>query len=179
MHGLLSFCLTFRTTFAPLVLFLQIFFGNSFSKSFANSQRYINKISRSIFKIWNFLSLFQLLFLWLKQNSPWIKFSSLLSRGFLDTNWKFLTINLKYGYWLRYNLKDTNWKLYFEKFEIGGGAILLLWANILSPFGINRQKRRPCEPYYFSPPMVHINMSEDYTNSGEGCGVTAKGKWYR
>jgi hypothetical protein len=25
MHGLLSFCLTFRTTFAPLVLFLQIF----------------------------------------------------------------------------------------------------------------------------------------------------------
>jgi hypothetical protein len=26
-------------------------------------------------------------------------------------------------------------------FEIGGGAVLLLWANILSPFGMNRQKR--------------------------------------
>jgi hypothetical protein len=25
-------------------------------------------------------------------------------------------------------------------FEIGGGAVLLLWANILSPFGMNRQK---------------------------------------
>jgi hypothetical protein len=35
---------------APLVLFLQ-FFANSFSKSFANSQRYMNNILRSIFKI--------------------------------------------------------------------------------------------------------------------------------
>jgi hypothetical protein len=26
-------------------------------------------------------------------------------------------------------------------FEIGGDAVLLLWANTLSPFGMNRQKR--------------------------------------
>jgi hypothetical protein len=26
-------------------------------------------------------------------------------------------------------------------FEIGGGAVLLLWAHIFSPFGMNRQKR--------------------------------------
>jgi hypothetical protein len=26
-------------------------------------------------------------------------------------------------------------------FEIGGGAVLLLWALIFSPFGMNRQKR--------------------------------------
>jgi hypothetical protein len=26
-------------------------------------------------------------------------------------------------------------------FENGGGAVLLLWAHILSPFGMNRQKR--------------------------------------
>jgi hypothetical protein len=26
-------------------------------------------------------------------------------------------------------------------FEIGGGAILLLWANTFSPFGMNRQKQ--------------------------------------
>jgi hypothetical protein len=26
-------------------------------------------------------------------------------------------------------------------FENGGGAVLLLWANTLSPFGINRQKQ--------------------------------------
>jgi hypothetical protein len=31
------------------------------------------------------------------------------------------------------NLKDI--------FEIGGGAILLLWANTFSPFGMNCQKR--------------------------------------
>jgi hypothetical protein len=26
-------------------------------------------------------------------------------------------------------------------FEIGGGAVLLLWANTFSPFDMNRQKR--------------------------------------
>jgi hypothetical protein len=30
-------------------------------------------------------------------------------------------------------------KLHF--FKIGGGAVLLLWANTFSPFGMNRQKR--------------------------------------
>jgi hypothetical protein len=51
--------LTFWTTFAPLVLFLQIFW-KIFSKSFfANSQRYINKISRSIFKILKFFPYFK------------------------------------------------------------------------------------------------------------------------
>jgi hypothetical protein len=25
--------------------------------------------------------------------------------------------------------------------KLGGGAVLLLWANTLSPFGMNRQKR--------------------------------------
>jgi hypothetical protein len=44
------FYLTFWTTFAPLVLFLQIFL-EIFSKPFANSQRSMSKIARSIFKI--------------------------------------------------------------------------------------------------------------------------------
>jgi hypothetical protein len=48
---LLSFILTFWTTLAPLVLFLQILFGKSFQSPFANNQRYMNKIARSIFKI--------------------------------------------------------------------------------------------------------------------------------
>jgi hypothetical protein len=26
-------------------------------------------------------------------------------------------------------------------FKISGGAVLLLWANTFSPFGMNRQKR--------------------------------------
>jgi hypothetical protein len=34
---------------------------------------------------------------------------------------------------------NTNLKDYF--FEIGGGAVFLLWANTFSPFGMNRQKR--------------------------------------
>jgi hypothetical protein len=33
---------------------------------------------------------------------------------------------------------NTNLKDYI--FEIGGGAVLLLWANTFSPFGMNRQK---------------------------------------
>jgi hypothetical protein len=45
------FYLTFWTTLAPLVLFLQILFENIFQNLFANSQRYMNKIARSIFKI--------------------------------------------------------------------------------------------------------------------------------
>jgi hypothetical protein len=45
------FYLTFWTTLAPLVLVLQILFGKSFQDPFANSQRYMNKIARSIFKI--------------------------------------------------------------------------------------------------------------------------------
>jgi hypothetical protein len=62
---------------------------------------------------------------------------------------------------------DTNWKLYFKKFEIGGSVVLLLWANTLSPFGINRKKRRLFEPSYFFP-MVQMNMSEDYTKVESG-----------
>jgi hypothetical protein len=29
----------------------------------------------------------------------------------------------------------------FKFLKIGGGAVLLLWANTFSPFGMNRQKR--------------------------------------
>jgi hypothetical protein len=36
-------------------------------------------------------------------------------------------------------LKFTNWKSLVLK--LGGGAVLLLWANTFSPFGMNRQKR--------------------------------------
>jgi hypothetical protein len=38
-------------------------------------------------------------------------------------------------------LKITIGKITFLNFEIGGGAVLLLWANTFSPFGMNRQKR--------------------------------------
>ena len=45
-------------------------FWKSFSKSFASSQRWMNKILQSILKIWNFLPLFQMLFLWLNKTPP-------------------------------------------------------------------------------------------------------------
>jgi hypothetical protein len=51
VHGWFSSLLKFWTTFAPLVLFLQTLLENPFQKPFANSQRYMNKIERSIFKI--------------------------------------------------------------------------------------------------------------------------------
>jgi hypothetical protein len=51
MQGLLFLILTFWTTLAPLVLFLQMFLEIRFQSLFANSQRYVNKISRSIFNI--------------------------------------------------------------------------------------------------------------------------------
>jgi hypothetical protein len=40
---------------------------------------------------------------------------------------------------------------FLKTFEIGGGAVLLLWANTLSPFGINRQKRIHLRGLFLSP----------------------------
>jgi hypothetical protein len=60
-----------------------------------------------------------------------------------------LDINFERGYT---NLKILSNKIPIKKpsfnttlkdyiFEIGGGAVLLLWANTFSPFGMNHQKR--------------------------------------
>jgi hypothetical protein len=38
-------------------------------------------------------------------------------------------------------IEKYSWKTLSFFFEIGGGAVLLLWAHTLSPFGMNRQKR--------------------------------------
>jgi hypothetical protein len=59
-------------------------------------------------------------------------------------------------------------KTSFKHFEIGGGAVLLLWANTLSPFGINRQKWSLLRaPFYFLP-IGMSNKSEDYTKVESG-----------
>jgi hypothetical protein len=50
------------TTFAPQVLFLQMFL-EIYSKTFVSSQRYGNMIASSIFRILKFLPMFQMLFL--------------------------------------------------------------------------------------------------------------------
>ena len=66
-----------------------------------------------------------------------------------------------------------------KNFEIGGGAVLLLWANTLSPFGINRQKRRLCEPFVTFSPIGTSKYEWKIIPIWEWCGVMAKGKWYR
>jgi hypothetical protein len=54
-----------------------------------------------------------------------------------------------------------------------GGAVLLLWVNILSPLALIAKKGDLVSPFTFSP-MVQMNMSEDYTKvrvmwtNGEG-----------
>jgi hypothetical protein len=45
----------------------------------------------------------------------------------------------KIRYQLKNSFHNSNLKDYI--FEIGGGAVLLHWANTLSPFGMNRQKQ--------------------------------------
>ena len=58
---------------------------------------------------------------------------------------------------IRYQLKNSSFQNLFltQILKVGGGAVLLLWANTFSPFGMNRQKRilewniSPCN--YFLP----------------------------
>jgi hypothetical protein len=51
-------------------------FGKSFQSLFANSQRYMNKIARSIFQDLKFSPLFQMLFPLTRTKLPLEKFSS-------------------------------------------------------------------------------------------------------
>ena len=53
-----------------------------------------------------------------------------------------------------------------RSFEIGGGAVLLLWALTFSPFGMNRQKTESLEPLSYILPLWSKQMSEDYTKDG-------------
>jgi hypothetical protein len=114
-------------------------FVNLFQSSFANSQRQMNKILQSIFKIWNFLPLFQMLFLWLNKTPS--KWNPPLS---VQEGFRILILKILFSppFWTQGDTKlknHTNWKTLVLK--LGGGAVLLLWANTLSPFGMNRQKR--------------------------------------
>jgi hypothetical protein len=45
--------------------------------------------------------------------------------------------------------------------KLGGGAVLLLWADIFSPFGMNRQKRSHLSPRITLSPFGHKYMSEE------------------
>jgi hypothetical protein len=69
------FYLTFWTTLAPFVLFLQIPFWKVFSESFANSQRYMNRLHEA-FSTFEISPPVSKAFPLTNQNSPCLKFSS-------------------------------------------------------------------------------------------------------
>ena len=126
--------LTFWTTLAPHVLFLQILLENLF-KVFLQIVKGIWIRFREAF------SRFEIF-------SPCFKcFSFDLTK--LPLNQMFLLVFkrvlpiLQIPNWVRsntfrYQFWNNSWKFFFE---IDGGAVLLLWANILSSFGIHCQKR--------------------------------------
>jgi hypothetical protein len=60
-------------------------------------------------------------------------------------------------YQLKINIQFEIYQL--KNFKKCGGAVLLLWANTFSPFGINHQKRRLCEPFKTFSPLVQVNKS--------------------
>ena len=99
--------LTFWTIFAPLVCFCKSF-GKIFSKSFANSQRYRNAIARSILRF-EIPPLFQMLFLWLNNSSPWINTSLSFQEGF-ENKYQVKLYQLKF-----FHTNVKFWRYQFEK----------------------------------------------------------------
>jgi hypothetical protein len=60
----------------------------------------------------------------------------------LDTNFESGHTNLKYiknKIPIERLLSKIRYQKSLKTFEIGGGAVILLWANTFSPFGLNRQ----------------------------------------
>jgi hypothetical protein len=172
MNGLLFFYLIFWTTFAPLVFANN--FGKSFSKSFANSQRYMNKIARSIFKIWNCSPCFKCFFLWLDKTPPEWNSSLSFQEGFWnrfqfwkltfkDTNWR---INCKLDTieklpWHRYQCEKYQLKLYFETFWILWWCGPFVLGLIFSPpLALSAKNRDLKGPFNIFSPIGKGNMSE-------------------
>jgi hypothetical protein len=134
-------------------------FCKIFSKTFCNlvKGKWI-RFLRSIYMIWNFLPLFQMLFLWLNKTPPQWNSPLSVQEGFGISNFEILLFfffeHNKIPIWNLSIENHTNWKTLLK---LGGGAILfLLCANTFSPFGMNRQKRilrvkyKPF-PNYFLP----------------------------
>jgi hypothetical protein len=86
----------------------------------------MNKILWSIFKIWSFLPLFQMLFLWLNKTPPKKDSPLSVQEGFDISFWN--TTFLPF-----LNIIGNQWKIFQHLNNFGGGAVLLLWAHF-SPF---------------------------------------------
>jgi hypothetical protein len=135
----------------------------------------MNKILQSIFKIWNFLPLFQMLFLWLNKTP--------LNEILLLVYKRVLILILKL-----YHKWDTNLKILFEKLkflEIGGGAVLLLWALFSPPLawiaknGVIRALKRNLSPLVINKWVKIIPKTKSFCfglspKDGERRGATTK-----
>ena len=121
----------------------------------------MNKILQSIFKIWNFLPLFQMLFLWLNKTPP--KWDPPLSvqEGFDISFLKyyFLPLLNTIGYQFIIFLETRNfWNWWWCGPFALGSYFLPLWHE--SP------KTESLEPYSYFLPLWSKQMSEDYTKGG-------------
>jgi hypothetical protein len=53
---------------------------------------------------------------------------------------------------IRYQLEKQTFVNIISNFFEVGCAVLLLWANTFSPFGINHQIQKHCEPFFYFLP---------------------------
>ena len=120
-------------------------FWKFFSKSFACSQRYMNKILWSIFKIWNFLPLFQMLFLWPNKTPPQWNPPLSVQEGFRYRFWRYYSLPLSNT--IRYQIENTtlktNWKTKILK-------LVVVWSF--------------CFGLILSPPLVLIAKNGDFVS---------------
>jgi hypothetical protein len=138
---MLSSYLTFSTTLAPLVLFLQTLLEILFKVLLQIVKGKWIRFREAFSRFGIFSPLFQMFFLWLNKTPPQWNSPLSVQEGFRYKFWK-RSYRFEIISKIRYQLKNffnTNWKS--KIFEICGGAVLLLWANTFSPFGMNRQKR--------------------------------------
>jgi hypothetical protein len=117
---------------------------------------------RSIFNIWNFLPLFQMFFLWLKQNSPSIKSPLSVQEGFEILILKMLLSPLlntmRYQFenhtnWQTLSKVSTNWKPKFSKWWWCGPFAL---GSCSLPLWHKSPKTKSLEPLLLLSPLWQI-----------------------
>jgi hypothetical protein len=149
------FLLTFWTTFAPLVLVLQILMENLFKVFLQIVKGTWIRFQEAFSRFEIFSPCFKCFSFDYNKTPPGWNSPLSVQEGFtnmkkdLDTNWKkFFSkyINLKYGY----QLKILFWK-FWNWWWCGPFAL----GYILSPFGINRQKRSRLRALYLLSPHLY------------------------
>jgi hypothetical protein len=168
MHELLSFFLTFWTTFAPLVLFLQILLKNLFKVLLQIVKGIWIKLQEAFSRFKIFSPCFKCFSFDLNKTPP--RWNSPLSvqEGF--TNWKKIK-------WFRYQFEKilTNWTLLLKTLKLAVVRSFCFGLYFSPPLALIAKNGVLREPFYFL-----LNDTNGYEwrlyQSGERCEVTAKGK---